>query len=1830
MATGVGMGFDVSKLMNELKRFDAELIRIQERGVSFGHSMTNIFTTLPANEVKDFTARLMDLKKGIVNMSKDKTQIMNLDHRTFGKVVNEANELLRIIKLIQSGSKKYGNTKLVNTRGLSKTTEELNQIARSQKGIDGALKYAKSLNSGVKSINTMKRALHQLQTAQSKVNLKTFKGARDYRNAQIEVDKLRRGLKKLKGENDALTSGANKLKRALSAAFSIYAIKGYINKLIEVRGEFELQQRSLQVLLQNKEKADELWNKTVELAVKSPLTTQQLVTSTKQLAAYRIEHEKLYETNKMLADVSQGLGVDMNRLILAFGQVKAANFLRGTELRQFSEAGVNLLDELANRFSEIEGRVVSVGDVFERVSKRMVKFEDVEAVFKTITSEGGVFYKMQEKQSETLRGMVLNLKDSYLLMMNDIGKQNDSVIKNFIKLVRNLVNNWRKVAPIIKTVGTTILVAFSARAIASFRTYLADVILSLKQMRTATNGVAVANAGVAKSNPYVFIASCIALVVTGLKEVLTYTSKYQDAMTEIEMSATTSLMENIYLYKELAETIRSATASEEEREKATKKMQNALQDILPDEYLELEYINAKADGYEAAEQAMRAYYAALEMEQKKSKARELLTEGVTTDVDELINAIKYNLAVQWKLGSVTKDQYREINKLTPLIVGEMIKRLDSGELEATVGAMEYYLEEALKEFGYDVKLGYDQRLATTGNKWQDAAIASLAPFSFGLFKGYAGKHFGNLNSTYYYEQLKDIEGEYGKYNQNLEVITGESSANNFLKYKKALSEAESRFTTIANAAQDLAAGTSTEEEFESRWKQLQDEILKSTGIYLTKDFFEKYKKRLLEEADKGFISFQQNLKGITNSLLVELSGLAQTHRLDAGSFFESSYKNLSETYKKNAKKALGGTIENLVLGVYADVRDELALTEDEEALFKSFLPTEKSAVGDIRKSLEGKMTQLQSDLKAYKNSLKAGLAEAEAMELHLAGKTEQQVRRELEIFTLAEQKLGGDGLKDKDKNEKLKKQIELIRKMADAYEEMWEKYGKAYADANIYSAARTAAFDEVGLNIRDFSVGGRIDEKNNLAKLVAETSADMLAKESAIAEVEVEIKAKDSEQTKEEMSRLFESMFGDYEVSLEMDELHLPKDFAERMYGFKTTSLDDIRKETLKRYGLENLSKLSNKDIMQNNAYLALDDASKDQIAKNFEFIEKETQKRQKKLADEYVKYARKTQEERIKIKLEEARKLKDIDELVGATNVEKELYKSNVRRESAQKMAKAEWEEFTKTPYIVQMFDNLDNIGTQALDGLSEKLKTLKDDLYSVGLPASELKEILDKINKVEDELNKRNPFRGLGEGFKNVFGGLAQARTEYSDQLKKQEYADKNYLLALKEYNEFKERFGEFGGDENERKRLDVQLLTSKQYAEQMQKETDKVSQKYDEATKSVSLFKQRISDAVEQTKQLAQSAFDIADSYGAFSEKGSKEVADSAMGIVSGATGILQAGVKFATFDWVGGVTSLITGITQLIIGINQTGDAMKQMKIEKELKLVQTLEKEYEKLAKAVETAYSIDYIKQYNQEMMDSLDQQIEARRRMIAVEESKKKTDKDAITGWKNEIDDLLEKRDEAEKEYLQKLGGVGGETEYGNIISDFVDAWLDGFLEVGDGLDALNEHFDDFIKNIVSKQLAARVVSSSLQGILTHIDKSIANDGIFDKDEWAKLLKQKEEILPQLNEALSQILEEFGATEWAGKQKELGSLSAGIQGMSAEQADILAAYWSSSRFLLSTIDNNVRTITENLGINAEVENPMLPHLRTIAEQTAAINSLLNSLTAPHPTQAGRGLKVII
>lgn len=330
----------------------------------------------------------------------------------------------------------------------------------------GALDYsrnAKYLRDQVTAINYLKQARLSLNTtdANYRQTLEQINQAIAKHNQALQQAGVQ--SQQLATRHRNLMDTAGQLSRQLALVFSVSQIEGYISKLANVRGEFELQQRSLEAILQNKAQADQIFNKTVQLAVKSPFQIKELVTFTKQLAAYRIESDKLYDTTKRLADVSAGLGVDMGRLILAYGQVKAAAYLRGTEVRQFTEAGINMYGELQKLFKTRDQADYTTAQIVDMISKRKVTFEDVEQVFENLTSKEGIFYNMQEIQAETLQGKISNLKDSIDVMLNSIGKANEDTLKGSIDSIKVLIDNWETVvniakafAPIIASMAITV------------------------------------------------------------------------------------------------------------------------------------------------------------------------------------------------------------------------------------------------------------------------------------------------------------------------------------------------------------------------------------------------------------------------------------------------------------------------------------------------------------------------------------------------------------------------------------------------------------------------------------------------------------------------------------------------------------------------------------------------------------------------------------------------------------------------------------------------------------------------------------------------------------------------------------------------------------------------------------------------------------------------------------------------------------------------------------------------------------------------------------------------------------------------------------------------------------------------------------------------------------------------------------------------------------------------------------------------------------------------------------------------------------------------------
>lgn len=270
-----------------------------------------------------------------------------------------------------------------------------------------------------------------------------------YKN--LEREELNR--QKAINQNNALFNDQRKvfekLWTAASRYISIFTLWNFGQKIIETTGYFQQQQVALEGILGSASKAEKAIQRIRNMALNSPKTTYELVGYTKQLAAYDVgdqDPDKLLDVVHQLAELSTGLGVDMQRLILAYGQVNAASVLRGQELRQFTEAGIPMVQALADKFTQLNGHLVTTGEVFELISKRQVSFEMVASVLRDMTAEGGKFNEMQSRVTDTLYGQMQKLKDLWTINLDNLGKSTGGLLGNIVSALQGIVKNIRPIA----------------------------------------------------------------------------------------------------------------------------------------------------------------------------------------------------------------------------------------------------------------------------------------------------------------------------------------------------------------------------------------------------------------------------------------------------------------------------------------------------------------------------------------------------------------------------------------------------------------------------------------------------------------------------------------------------------------------------------------------------------------------------------------------------------------------------------------------------------------------------------------------------------------------------------------------------------------------------------------------------------------------------------------------------------------------------------------------------------------------------------------------------------------------------------------------------------------------------------------------------------------------------------------------------------------------------------------------------------------------------------------------------------------------------------------
>ena len=376
------------------------------------------------------------------------------------------------------------------------------------------LDFKKDLSSGIKIVKSeTKKDVKDVADGVKKVKDETAGAARSART--------------LTSEYRAQSGVLRELGSMAAAYFSVRGAERFLSSLVRITGEFEVQKKALGSMLGSDAIADNIFSQLRKNALESPYTLQELTKYAKQLTAFNISSDKLIETEKMLADVSAGLGVDMGRIILAYGQVKAAGALKGQELRQFTEAGVPLLQSLADQIGKVEGRAVALSEVFNKISKKEIPFEMVEQAFRDMTAEGGKFYNMQEVLVQTLQGKIGKLRDVWQQALYDIGNSNSSVLKGAVDFATMLAANLDKIlkvlTPLVAGIGayaTIAAVAWSMSKVKAVAEFVRVITHLNAAIRLATSGmVGMQAASAALMGPIGAVLAALTALGVGIYEV---------------------------------------------------------------------------------------------------------------------------------------------------------------------------------------------------------------------------------------------------------------------------------------------------------------------------------------------------------------------------------------------------------------------------------------------------------------------------------------------------------------------------------------------------------------------------------------------------------------------------------------------------------------------------------------------------------------------------------------------------------------------------------------------------------------------------------------------------------------------------------------------------------------------------------------------------------------------------------------------------------------------------------------------------------------------------------------------------------------------------------------------------------------------------------------------------------------------------------------------------------------------------------------------------------------------------------------------------------------
>ena len=1601
---------------------------------------------------------------------------------------------------------------------------------------------------------------------------------------------------------------------------ALHSASNFIRNVREVTSEFEMQRVALAGIIQDTAQAEALFKQIKAAAIKSPFEIKDLVTYTKQLSAYRIETDKLFDVTMQLADVSAGLGVDMNRLVLAYGQVRAASVLRGQELRQFTEAGIPLVELLAQKFTELNGRLTTTADVFELISKRAVSFSMIEEIFNDMTESGGMFYKMQEKQSETLKGQWMKLRDALSIMYDEIG--NTSAVHNAMERLMSdamsLMQNWRYIAGAVKAVGIQFI---ALRAMSAFMPSLTrNVTLAKKaedalarsiaatEMASRTGSASFKRAAdrfariadhldkaslttnVFKQTWHRMAASVasggwIGIVITALTTLIGYLITARKEAERLGKELSQNIAKgNLQVeqaernFKRLADAAIAAADGSSEQREALKELQRTYGDVIPSQDLQIEKLRELKDNYDVLTDAIREK---IEMQiheqnvnqitetygtslgtQRKGLDKFLKSEGgyTTEEATRIIASI--NDAIRSGLLTTQKDFFE-----TAEIIEKIIKEQVGAEAKPGIGQMFQQASNFLSGKSYYQKLLIETEKFNTSLEEEEQRFEALDN-KMGRYSNLLKQIREDLKKApegFTLDQAGSFEYNQARWKQAVG------------RYKKELMEAL-KYIDISDAfgADDFIDFEKILEKLSVIPTYLESDKLKPFIEALQKDYLklapQESTTRLVTEAATRFA----DAVGISMSQVQGYLKQDETSMEDYAKSVEDFVKGQQQRVKELefTQREFRAGVSNYIRPTDEDIKkekDELDFLEKLLEFVKEFLKQKSGG-----SYTEDPWILIYKNRMKFMQDFRKGVEDLDKYMAHSDALAKQR-----EIMEGRGASLGFDvKTLSGSREEMLKWYDETIEKITD---EIAKLGGKTWSGLGVQAIL---AKDTKSRTLKAWQdlLSDVFKERTDFD--LSQTKKDL---EDAIKKLTDEIRR--SEVARDFFKNMLD-LTGDEDLSanMTMQVYGNTGDLAEQMQEKlkKAFVLDDNMVEVddaLKKKIAEAISGGDYKMLRQYLQYVVNDNKSAAEDV--LDYWEKTDTEYLKNLYKTYQKT--KTYEERITdVRKKEAQSQKEIAASNLLSPEQKATFIAASQKREAEEVAKIKLEALKDTYTWTKAFEDLDGVSSRTLRNLIDLIDEYVDK-HGKDLEPQQLKELARQRESAKQQLNSRNAYKATEEAIKD----LSAARKRANDLQEDGKEESEDYTMALDDEREAIKRLGE-----------------------------------------ALSEIESEINEIISSTKNL-MSVFASDDDASYFGEQ-LDNLSKTIGGIKKAGIGIAQIATGQITPQ---AIVQTITGIADAISGIFSSINAAKIRRINKQIedqqRLIDGLEKSYNRLEKAMEKAFGSDYIENYNKQI-DNLQAKVDAYNKQASLEEGKgKKADADKIREYK-----------EAAEEAEEQIADMGGqlaryftETDLSSAAKDFANSWIEAYKEFGSTTDAMREKFQDMIQSMIEQSLGAKIMQTILQPLFDSIDEMAQTGGELTSQEIAQISQMAPEYIDKINNAMTNLMNSLAASGYNVRQGlgQFTGISRDIAGASEESINGLAAGINTQNFYMSLISQNVAAILASMtgqevnGVagaaaptdpykDAVLENmSMIPLMH---EDMYAIRSMLEKVIRPNGTTA--------